>query len=105
MMQGVVERVAPTLQILATGLQTWLSQINWAGVRAAFEMLGEFVLSLLPPNARALGTDYWPRLHELAKDEQLCLSWVPDKGTARSLLDAADGLEREDMLIATRLTI
>jgi hypothetical protein len=96
----VAQAAAPTLTTLANSLNSWLSKINWDGVIAALSRLGEVVLGLLPPNARALGSEYWPSLQKVARDEQLCLSWVPDTQIARSLLDAANGAERDSLLVS-----
>ena len=96
----LTQAVAPTLTTLAESLNSWFSKINWPGVIAALSRLGEVVLGLLPPNARALGSEYWPSLLKVARDEQLCLSWVPDTHIARSLLDAANGAERDSLLVS-----
>lgn len=101
MSQGLIEAIVPTLRTISTAVSKWISQIDWEGIRAALRVAGEAVARLLPPNARLLGTDYWPSLLSLAKDEQLCLSWVPDVELARALADAPDAHEREALLIAS----
>jgi len=103
--EQVTPVIAPTLGTFAESLHSWLSKIDWDGVIAALSRVGEVVLGLLPPNARALGTDYWSSLQKVAKDEQLCLSWVPDAEIARSLLDAANGTERDSLLVGWSVDI
>lgn len=103
--QNVAETVGPFVQTVLSALNSWTKSIDWDRVREVLRTVGEAIANLLPPNARALGTGYWPRLQQVAREEQLCLSWVPDADTARLLLDADSPVERERLLVDSAETV
>lgn len=62
--------------------------------------LGEALTRLLPPNLQEVPSSRWPEVTRIAREEQLCLAWVPSPETTTALLDAGDATAREDLLVA-----
>lgn len=97
------------LREAVTRVSTSVSEfINGIDLRPAGEFLmrvGRAIYSLLPPNLGAVPQSRWAEMTCLAREEQLCLAWVPNAATVTRLLDAHDGVEREDVLITEASSI
>lgn len=101
----VGRRFVDNSQFILDSIASWVRSIDWPRIAQALILLGNAISKLVPPNHRELGRDYWPKLRELARTEQLCLAWAPDVHLAKALLDADSGSARDEILLERRQEI
>lgn len=97
--RSVGEVAAPVLERAGTALNNFWSRFDFKKVGEVLAHAGRALVEMLPANLQVLEPGYWPMLTQVARDEQLCLAWVPDPPLVRELLTAENATAREVLLV------
>lgn len=92
------DAIARALETTVSAARKALEGVDLGAVRALIERAGDALKRQLPTNLQELEPELWSKVTEIAREEQLCLAWVPSVEVTRQLLRASGPTERDVIL-------
>lgn len=97
--QRWLDAITPALEKTINTARKALEGIDLSAVQTFIARASEALKRQLPTNLQELEPTLWPSVTRVARDEQLCLAWVPRTEIVRLLLHASSPAERNQLLV------